>query len=606
MSQRRVLVVDDDADMSLMLARHLESEGMAVVAATGGREALKALAAQEFDVVVTDLVMDEVGGLEVLEAAGQCRDAPRVILMTAFGTLESAIAAMRQGAYDYLAKPFKLAEVTVAVSRALDDHRLRRENERLRAEVERHQGLDRLLGRSKIMQEAVSQIRAVAASDSSVLLLGESGTGKELVAQAIHWASPRRGGRFLAVNCAAVPETLLESELFGHEKGAFTGADRRREGLFAAANGGTPFLDQSGDMPLAAQAKPLPVLQDRAVRPLGGTASLQLDLRVVAATNKELAPMIKDGRFREDLYYRLAVIPIRLPSLRERPEDIMLIGEHYLRETSGRLGKHIEGFDEPARGWMERRPGPANVREHENVSERAVVLARPPRITRADLGTEFTLDESSSPFRPTLATLEGQYVRRVLEEVRGDKVAAAKILGVSVRTLQRRFQEPPPPPPPPGSPSPRRQGVVAYPPSRPSRAPPPPSPDQRGRPRAPRKVTRSRGESPPVSTSRAHGLSVAMTPGMTEPSARPRIDAPRIMIVDDDAEMRALLRDALEREGFRVHEHAAAEGLMPLIASWAPHVVVLDKVMTGSSGLDVLRHLHRDHPETPVVFVTAF
>src|SRR5262249_54401948 len=259
MSQRRVLVVDDDADMSLMLARHLESEGMAVVAATGGREALKALAAQEFDVVVTDLVMDEVGGLEVLEAAGQCRHPPRVILMTAFGTLESAIAAMRQGAYDYLAKPFKLAEVTGSVNRALDDRRLRRENERLRAEVERHQGLERLLGRSKIIQETVKQIRAVAASDASVLLLGESGTGKELVAQAIHWASPRRGGRFVAVNCAAVPATLLESELFGHEKGAFTGADRRREGLFAAANGGRAFLDEVGGMPPAPPAKLPPV-----------------------------------------------------------------------------------------------------------------------------------------------------------------------------------------------------------------------------------------------------------------------------------------------------------------------------------------------------------
>ena len=215
--------------------------------------------------------------------------------MTAFGTLETAIEAMRQGAYDYLTKPFKLAEVTVAVRRAFDDHRLRRENERLRAEVERQQGLDRILGRSKVMQETVSQIRAVAESDSSVLLLGESGTGKELVAQAIHWASARRGGRFMAVNCAAVPETLLESELFGHEKGAFTGADRRREGLFAAASGGTLFLDEVGDMPPATQAKLLRVLQDRAVRPLGGTSSTQLDLRIVTATNKDL-PCHGEGR----------------------------------------------------------------------------------------------------------------------------------------------------------------------------------------------------------------------------------------------------------------------------------------------------------------------
>jgi two-component system response regulator AtoC len=440
-SERRVLVVDDDADMTAMLVRHLESEDMAVVAATGGRAALKALASQVFDVVVTDLVMNDVGGLEVLAAAGRCRPAPRVILMTAFGTLETAIEALRQGAYDYLAKPFKLAEVSVAIGRAIDDRRLRHENERLRAEVERQQGLDRLLGRSRIMRETVSQIRAVTGSESSVLLLGESGTGKELVAQAIHWASPRRGGPFVAVNCAAVPETLLESELFGHEKGAFTGADRRREGLFAAASGGTLFLDEIGDMPLATQAKLLRVLQDRVVRPLGGTASMQLDLRIVAATNKDLPAMVKDGRFREDLYYRLAVIPIRLPSLRERPEDIMLIAEHYLRETAVRLGKHIEGFDETALGWMEHHAWPGNVRELENVIERAVVLARAPRITRADLGTEFTLDEADSPFRPTLAKLEGQYVRRVLEEVRGDKVAAAKILGVSVRTLQRRFKD---------------------------------------------------------------------------------------------------------------------------------------------------------------------
>ena len=255
----------------------------------------------------------------------------------------------------------------MAVRRAFDDHRLRRENERLRAEVERQQGRDRILGRSRIMQDTVSQIRAVADSDASVLLLGESGAGKELVAQAIHWASPRRGGRFLAVNCAAVPESLLESELFGHEKGAFTGADRRRDGLFAAASGGTLLLDEVGDMPLATQAKLLRVLQDRVVRPLGGTASVQLDLRIVAATNKDLPAMVRDGRFREDLYYRLAVIPIRLPSLRERPEDIMLIAEHFLRETAARLGKSIEGFDAAAVQWMQGHAWPGNVRELENV-----------------------------------------------------------------------------------------------------------------------------------------------------------------------------------------------------------------------------------------------
>jgi two-component system response regulator PilR (NtrC family)/two-component system response regulator HydG len=362
--------------------------------------------------------------------------------MTAFGTLETAIEAMRHGAHDYLTKPFKLIEVTVAVRRALDDHRLRRENERLRAAVERHQGLDRLLGRSRVMQETVDQIRAVAESDSTILLLGESGTGKELVAQAIHWASPRRGGPFVAMNCAAVPETLLESELFGHEKGAFTGADRRREGLFASATGGTLFLDEIGDMPLATQAKLLRVLQDRAVRPVGATTSVQLDLRIVTATNKPLPSMVREGRFREDLYYRLAVIPIRLPALRERPEDIMLIAEHCLRETVTRLGKDVEGFDESAVDWMNSHSWPGNVRELENVVERAVVLAHAGRISRADLGTEFTVDQMTPLVRPTLAKLEAEYVERVLADVHGDKVAAAKILGVSVRTLQRRFKEP--------------------------------------------------------------------------------------------------------------------------------------------------------------------
>jgi DNA-binding NtrC family response regulator len=439
---RRILVVDDDEDMTTMLARHLEGEDMAVTTATGGRAALAVLETQPFDVVITDLVMDDIGGLEVLAAAGRSPAAPRVILMTAFGTLETAIEAMRQGAHDYLTKPFKLIEVTVAVRRALDDHRLRRENERLREVVERHQGLDRLLGRSRVMQETVDQIRAVAQSDSTILLLGESGTGKELVAQAIHWASPRRSGPFVAVNCAAVPETLLESELFGHEKGAFTGADRRREGLFASAAGGTLFLDEIGDMPLPTQAKLLRVLQDRAVRPVGATASVHLDLRIVTATNKPLPGMVRESRFREDLYYRLAVIPIRLPALRERPEDIMLIAEHCLRETATRLGKDVEGFDESAVEWMNRHTWPGNVRELENVIERAVVLAHARRIGRADLGTEFTMDQTTPLVRPTLAKLEAEYVERVLADVSGDKVAAAKILGISVRTLQRRFKEP--------------------------------------------------------------------------------------------------------------------------------------------------------------------
>jgi DNA-binding NtrC family response regulator len=433
--------VDNDPEMLAMLRRHLEVEGFAVAAATGGREAVSAIEGTRYDVVLTDLIMDEVGGLEVLAAAQRRAPATRVLLMTAFGSLETAIEAMRQGAYDYLTKPFKLAEVTHAVRRALDDQRLREENARLRAEVERQFGFERVVGVSRAMRTVLEQVRAVADSDASVLLLGESGTGKELVARALHWSSARRAGPFVPVNCAAVPETLLESELFGHEKGAFTGADRKRAGLFTAAHGGTLFLDEVGDLPLATQVKLLRAIQDKAVRPLGGSEDIQLDLRLVTATNRDLATHVQDGRFREDLYYRLAVIPIRLPALRERPEDVPLLAEHFLRDAAARLGKVLTGFTEEAMGWLQEHRWPGNVRELENVVERAAVLAAGPEVTITNLRTEFNVAPAPSSLRPTLEELERQYIRRVLDEVRGDKQAAAKILGVSVRTLQRKEKQ---------------------------------------------------------------------------------------------------------------------------------------------------------------------
>jgi DNA-binding NtrC family response regulator len=441
MSPPRVLVVDNDPEMLAMLRRHLESEGLAVAAATGGREALTAIAGARYDVILTDLIMDDASGIEVLAAAQARAPATRVLLMTAFGSLETAIEAMRQGAYDYLTKPFKLAEVTHAVRRAVDDQRLREENARLRAEVERQFGFERVVGRSRAMQAVLEQVRAVADSDASVLLLGESGTGKELVARALHWSSARRAGPFVPVNCAAVPETLLESELFGHEKGAFTGADRKRAGLFAAAHGGTLFLDEVGDLPVATQVKLLRAIQDKAVRPVGASEDVQLDLRLVTATNRDLAALVQDGRFREDLYYRLAVIPIRLPALRERPEDTTLLAEHFIRSAALRLGKRLTGFTAEALEWMHEHRWPGNVRELENVVERAAVLAAGPSVTLADLRTEFSLAPAADSPRPTLEELERQYIRRVLDEVHGDKQAAAKILGVSVRTLQRKEKD---------------------------------------------------------------------------------------------------------------------------------------------------------------------
>jgi DNA-binding NtrC family response regulator len=336
-----------------------------------------------------------------------------------------------------------MAEVTLAIRRALDDRQIREENQRLREEIERRYRFDNLLGRSKAMQAVFEQIRAVAGSEAAVLLVGESGSGKELVAKAIHWNSPRRSGLFVPVNCAAIPETLLESELFGHEKGAFTGADRRRRGLLAEASGGTLFLDEVGDMPPALQAKLLRALQDKSIRPVGGNEEIRLDFRLITATNRDLPALAQEGKFREDLYYRLAVIPIRLPSLRERTEDIPLLAGHFLERTVAASGKRLEGFSEEAMAWLLQHRWPGNVRELENVVERAATLSRGPLITLADLRIEFApTGASETGLRPTLAELERRYIRRVIEETRGDKRAAARILGVSVRTLQRRFKEP--------------------------------------------------------------------------------------------------------------------------------------------------------------------
>jgi DNA-binding NtrC family response regulator len=440
----RVLVVDNDPEMVKMLRQQLETDGFEVSVAANGAAAMVALGREDYDVVLTDLVMDDVDGLAVLAEVQRRQLAARVILMTAFASLETAIAAMRQGAYDYLSKPFKMAEVTVAVRHALEDRRLREENRRLRDEVDRRYRFATLLGRSPAMQAVFEHIDAVAASEASILLIGESGTGKELVARAIHWNGPRRDRPFVAVNCAAIPDGLLESELFGHERGAFTGADRKRRGLFAEANGGTIFLDEIADMSLALQAKLLRALQEKAVRAVGGNEEVRLDVRVISATNRDIAGLVRQGSFREDLYYRLAVIPLRLPSLRERVDDIPILAEHFLERAAAGLGKRVEGFTEDAMAWLCKQRWPGNVRQLENVVERAATLSRTPRISAADLTTEaIGVSGPGAQLRPTLEELERDYIARVLEETKGDKNAAARILGVSVRTLQRMFKQPP-------------------------------------------------------------------------------------------------------------------------------------------------------------------
>jgi two-component system response regulator AtoC len=433
----RVLVVDNDPEQVDLLVAALGREGHDVTGATGAAEALAAAEAREPAVVLTDFRMDEMDGLQLLRELRVRIPSVRVILMTAFGSLETAIAAMREGAFDYLTKPFRLEEVTLAVQRALDDRALREENQRLRQEIERRSGFASLLGRSRAMQETIETLRAVADSEASILILGESGTGKELAARALHHASPRSHGPFVPVNCAAIPETLLEAELFGHERGAFTGADRRRLGLLQEAHGGTLFLDEVADMPLTLQAKVLRALQDKTVRPVGGRDVVQLDFRLVVATNADLAARVREGRFREDLYYRLAVIPVRLPSLRERPEDIAILARHFLERYAAEAGKAVAGFDDAALEWLAAHPWPGNVRELENTIARGVALASGPTLTLREIRPLPAAGPSSPSLRPTLAELQDRYVQQVLAEAGGDRAAAARILGVSVRTLQR-------------------------------------------------------------------------------------------------------------------------------------------------------------------------
>jgi len=429
--------------MLALVREHLEDEGHATVAVGRGAEAIARLRAEEFDVVLTDLRMPDLDGMDVLRAAREARQDVPVILFTAFGSIETAIQAIRQGAYDYVTKPFSLEEISLLVGKALEDRRLRAENISLHRELEGRYRFENLLGKSPAMQAVFELIQRVAPGDSNVLITGESGTGKELVAKAIHYNSPRARRSFVPVNCAAMPAGLLESELFGHVKGAFTGAVRAREGIFREAEGGTLFLDEIGDMAPELQAKLLRALEDRAVRPVGSDETIPVDLRIVVATNKDLPARVRTGTFREDLYYRLAVIPIHLPPLRERREDIPLLAEHFLCRAATASGKGIKGLTPEAMAALLRHPWPGNVRELENVLERAVTLTAGDQVTPDTL----LLETSAAPApaallaqaarRPTLEELTAEYVALVLREVGGDKAKAAEILGVSKRTLYR-------------------------------------------------------------------------------------------------------------------------------------------------------------------------
>jgi two-component system response regulator HydG len=439
----KLLVVDDQKNMRATTAIVLRSAGHTVEEAEDGAAAIRRVQAEIFDVVLTDLRMPNVDGMEVLREVRRIAPDTQVIVMTAYGTIDSAVEAIRRGAYDFLAKPFKEDELLLRVSKALEKRRLVSDVSLLSGEFRRRYGLEHIVGRSQPIQELLDRIRRVAPTDATILISGESGTGKELVARALHVAS-RRGERpFVPVNCAAITETLLESELFGHAKGSFTGATRARRGLFEEANGGTLFIDEIGETAPGFQAKLLRALQEGEVRRVGESTPVQVDVRVIAATNQDLRRAISERRFREDLYYRLAVVPIRIPPLRERREDVPLLATHFLAQFGIRTGAP-KTLTPDALARLVEHSWPGNVRELENVIEHSAALAAGPELRASDIQIEANAVGAGAPGTRKLADAVEEAERSTIEaavlRAGGDLARVARELGVSPTTLWRKMK----------------------------------------------------------------------------------------------------------------------------------------------------------------------
>jgi len=438
-----ILLVDDEAKIRNALAQALREEGHEVVALGNPREAQRLLTRGTYDVLIVDNLMPELTGLDLIRdvvssTAGSER--PQILMMTAHATIESAIEAMKLGALDYLQKPFEIDELLVVVNRAIDHQRLRTQHRYLLSERDEEFNQYGIVGRSRRVQEVIRTAEMVAKSKSTVLITGETGTGKEMVARAIHFHSAQREMPLVKVNCAAIPETLLESELFGHTRGAFTGALTSKKGKFALADGGSIFLDEIGTMATSLQAKLLRVLQEREFEPLGSERSQKVDVRVIAATNRDIRQMVADGRFQEDLYYRLNVIPIHIPALRERREDIPLLVDHFIHKHAQRAGKRIDGIEPAVLQALESADWPGNVRELENTVERAVVLS-PGAVIGPDVIRLLGVPSAAPPglpsmlLRQNLDWAERESVRRALESSNGVKKDAAELMGISQRAL---------------------------------------------------------------------------------------------------------------------------------------------------------------------------
>jgi two-component system response regulator HydG len=434
--------------MCEMLEARLPKLGFDVTWRTTAAEALDLLAAADFDAIVTDLNMREMSGIELCERIVANRPDVPVMVITAFGSLETAVAAIRAGAYDFITKPFEIKVLALALERAVQHRSLREEVRRLRRTVAEARQFGELLGSSPTMQKVYALLDRLADSDASVLVTGESGTGKELVARALHDRSRRSQGPFVAINCAAMPETLLESELFGHVKGAFTDARTGRTGLFVQASGGTLFLDEIGDLPMGLQPKLLRALQERKVRPVGGDAEVPFDVRLVCATNRDLESAVEEKRFREDLYFRVNVVHVKLPPLRARGGDVLLLTQHFLDHYATQAAKHVTGIAPAAAERLMAYPWPGNVRELQNCIERAVALTAFEQIAVDDLperirsyrGSHVLVASDDPSDLVPLEEMERRYILRVVEAVGGNKTLAAEVLGVGRKTLYRKLE----------------------------------------------------------------------------------------------------------------------------------------------------------------------
>ena len=451
-SQKRLLVIDDEENMRHMLSSMLKKDGYRVDTASGGLEALDMVDQTLYDYILCDLKMPDMGGMEFFETARDKLWATTVIMMSAYGSIDTAVEAVKKGAYDFISKPFKIDEVLLALKKAEERESLKRENRWLKERIRKIQDdyhFGNMVAKSKSMEAVFKIAEKVAQYDTTVLIVGASGTGKELVAKGIHFSGPRAKNSLVPVNCGGIPETLLESELFGHKKGAFTGADSDKKGLFEEADGGTIFLDEIGELPLSLQVKLLRVLQENEIRAVGDSKTKKIDVRVIAATSKQLENEVKNGAFREDLFFRLNVLPIQLPPLKDRPEDIPLLSQHFIDRFNISLGKNIKGIAPAAMSMLLKHTWPGNVRELENVIERAVILAEGTILVPESFSLE--LGQGSKTENPddlydgfslkvNQKILEKRLIIKALKETKGNRTRAANILEISHPSLLSKMK----------------------------------------------------------------------------------------------------------------------------------------------------------------------